>query len=47
MRNLPGMLGNWTRVRDLRALPSQTFRQWWKQRAKAAQPGERRKADHA
>ena len=36
MRNLPGMLGNWTRVRDLRALPSQTFREWWKQRAKNA-----------
>jgi L-lactate dehydrogenase complex protein LldF len=35
MRNLPGMLGNWTRVRDLRALPSQTFREWWKQRAKS------------
>jgi L-lactate dehydrogenase complex protein LldF len=34
MKNLPGMLGNWTRVRDLRALPQQTFRQWWKQRAK-------------
>jgi L-lactate dehydrogenase complex protein LldF len=33
--NLPGMLGNWTRVRDLRALPRQTFREWWKQRAKA------------
>jgi len=35
MRNLPGMLGNWTRVRDLRALPKQTFREWWKQRKKA------------
>ncbi|HEX4065357.1 MAG TPA: LutB/LldF family L-lactate oxidation iron-sulfur protein [Acidobacteriaceae bacterium] len=34
MKNLPGMLGNWTRVRDLRALPQQTFRQWWKLRAK-------------
>ena len=34
MRNLPGMLGNWTRVRDLRALPKQTFRAWWKARAK-------------
>jgi L-lactate dehydrogenase complex protein LldF len=33
-RNLPGMLGNWTRVRDLRALPKQTFREWWKERAK-------------
>jgi len=47
MRNLPGMLGNWTRVRDLRALPSQTFRQWWKQRAKAARSGSKKKADHA
>src|SRR6202042_3496027 len=27
MRPLPGMLGNWTRVRDLRALPQQTFRE--------------------
>ena len=34
MRNLPGLLGNWTRVRDLRALPQQTFREWWKDRAK-------------
>ena len=40
MRNLPGMLGNWTRVRDLRALPSQTFREWWKQRAKNAPSGD-------
>ncbi len=40
MRNLPGMLGNWTRVRDLRALPSQTFREWWKQRSKNAPSGD-------
>lgn len=40
MRNLPGMLGNWTQVRDLRALPSQTFREWWKQR-------QQRKKGHA
>jgi L-lactate dehydrogenase complex protein LldF len=39
MRNLPGMLGNWTRVRDLRALPQQTFREWWKQRAKTERAG--------
>jgi L-lactate dehydrogenase complex protein LldF len=32
MKNLPGMLGNWTRVRDLRALPRQTFRAWWAER---------------
>ena len=36
MGNLPGMLGNWTRVRDLRALPKQTFREWWKERATSA-----------
>jgi L-lactate dehydrogenase complex protein LldF len=35
VRNLPGMLGNWTRVRDLRALPRQTFRAWWKERARS------------
>ncbi len=28
---LPGMLGNWTQSRDLRALPPQTFREWWEQ----------------
>jgi L-lactate dehydrogenase complex protein LldF len=32
IKNLPGMLGNWTRVRDLQALPPQTFREWWKER---------------
>lgn len=42
VRSLPGMLGNWTRARDLRALPSQTFREWWKERAKA---GERKGQD--
>jgi L-lactate dehydrogenase complex protein LldF len=39
-RNLPGMLGNWTRVRDLRELPQQTFRAWWKERAKNGGPVE-------
>jgi len=34
MKPLPGMLGNWTRARDLRALPKQTFRAWWKEREK-------------
>jgi L-lactate dehydrogenase complex protein LldF len=31
---LPGLLGGWTRVRDLRAMPKQTFRDWWEQREK-------------
>jgi L-lactate dehydrogenase complex protein LldF len=30
-RDLPGLHG-WTKTRDLRALPSQSFRQWWKTR---------------
>ncbi len=29
--NLPGMAGAWTQFRDLRALPKQNFREWWKQ----------------
>jgi L-lactate dehydrogenase complex protein LldF len=37
---LPGMLGGWTRVRDLRVMPKQTFRQWFEQRGKDA-PGRR------
>lgn len=32
--NLPGMAGGWTKFRDLRALPKQNFREWWKQRQK-------------
>lgn len=35
---LPGMLGGWTQSRDLPALPDQTFREWWEQRDRAAQP---------
>ncbi|HTV03759.1 MAG TPA: LutB/LldF family L-lactate oxidation iron-sulfur protein [Acidobacteriaceae bacterium] len=31
---LPGMLGNWTAVRDLQPLPKQTFRSWWRKREK-------------
>ena len=33
LRHLPGMAGEWTRFRDLRALPDQTFREWWRNRA--------------
>ncbi len=32
IRRLPGMLGGWTAVRDLRPLPKQSFRQWWRKR---------------
>ncbi len=31
---LPGMLGGWTSTRDLKAMPKQTFREWWEERAK-------------
>lgn len=34
IHHLPGMLGNWTAVRDLRPLPAQTFRSWWREREK-------------
>ncbi|HYK35519.1 MAG TPA: lactate utilization protein LutB domain-containing protein, partial [Alloacidobacterium sp.] len=36
VKHLPGMLGNWTSVRDLRPLPKQTFRSWWREREKAS-----------
>ena len=29
---LPGMLGGWTQARDLRPIPRQSFRQWWRKR---------------
>jgi L-lactate dehydrogenase complex protein LldF len=29
---LPGMLGGWTRARDLREMPKETFRDWWEKR---------------
>jgi L-lactate dehydrogenase complex protein LldF len=29
---LPGMLGGWTQVRDLQAMPQETFRDWWEKR---------------
>jgi L-lactate dehydrogenase complex protein LldF len=31
IRRLPGPLAGWTATRDLRALPRQTFREWWQQ----------------
>jgi L-lactate dehydrogenase complex protein LldF len=33
---MPGILGGWTQVRDLRVMPKQTFREWFEQRSKDA-----------
>jgi L-lactate dehydrogenase complex protein LldF len=33
---LPGLLGGWTQVRDLREMPKQTFREWFEKRGGAA-----------
>ena len=30
--SLPGMLAGWTAVRDLRPIPKQSFREWWRKR---------------
>ena len=30
LRNLPGLAGGWTKFRDLRAIPKQSFREWWR-----------------
>jgi L-lactate dehydrogenase complex protein LldF len=30
IRRLPGKLAGWTMVRDLKPVPDQTFREWWK-----------------
>ena len=32
LTNLPGMAGGWTKFRDLKAIPQQSFRDWWKSR---------------
>jgi L-lactate dehydrogenase complex protein LldF len=34
IRRLPGTLGNWTAARDLHAMPTETFRDWWQEREK-------------
>ena len=35
---LPGFLGGWTQVRDLRATPKQSFREWWEAREAQVSP---------
>ncbi|SEF56977.1 L-lactate dehydrogenase complex protein LldF [Bryocella elongata] len=32
LTNLPGMAGGWTATRDLKPIPSHSFRDWWKSR---------------
>jgi L-lactate dehydrogenase complex protein LldF len=32
IHRLPGKLAGWTEARDLRPVPEQSFREWWKAR---------------
>jgi len=36
LTHLPGMAGEWTRFRDLKAIPHTSFRDWWKSRERSA-----------
>jgi len=38
IERLPGILGGWTRTRDLRPLPQQSFRAWFEERSAAPAP---------
>lgn len=37
IRWLPGLLGGWTQVRDLKAMPKQSFREWFESRPATSQ----------
>jgi L-lactate dehydrogenase complex protein LldF len=38
---LPGMLSGWTQTRDLKAIPEQSFRDWWTQEHRSQKPKEK------
>ena len=38
LTNLPGLAGAWTKTRDLRPVPQQSFRGWWKSRSAGSKP---------
>ncbi|MEO6829023.1 MAG: 4Fe-4S dicluster domain-containing protein, partial [Acidobacteriaceae bacterium] len=38
IERLPGMLGGWTRTRDLQPLPRQSFREWFERRPTGGEP---------
>ena len=35
IESLPGYLSGWTKVRDIKAVPKESFRDWWRKREKA------------
>jgi L-lactate dehydrogenase complex protein LldF len=35
--SLPGQLGGWTAARDIFPVPKQTFREWWRERARTSE----------
>ncbi|GAA3937337.1 LutB/LldF family L-lactate oxidation iron-sulfur protein [Actinomadura viridis] len=39
IRRLPGLLGRWTDARDVPAPPAETFRAWWRSRARSGGTG--------
>jgi L-lactate dehydrogenase complex protein LldF len=41
IQHLPGMLGGWTSARDLKAIPNESFRQWWASRNRSGKPGQK------
>jgi L-lactate dehydrogenase complex protein LldF len=44
--DLPGPLGGWTTMRDLQAVPKQSFREWWRSRAAPAQTSQELLTEH-